>query len=1023
MNYFRNSYEYRWSNIEPIQNLNKFHNAALDQTVSFSTPVLSCYGTLDSVNWEYLFDMNIITRVYRTKTQKVEQESSGMYRYENVGQKELFATFHSGPTSILDNSNSAYWAGNGTACLRRIVSTSGSTKSGDEKPNEFYSFANYYTTSAVLAQVQSENDRTITFTMPALSDEDIELGVGYRYDIECVANPINANAMMSFYEAVFNGIYYEEVLGLFTYTRYEWSIYGNRTEVVSASAYKVNATLYHQDMSIMSEGGPLITKGEKYSAYQLLRKALLTCDTYILDNSTTSLDQYNSVGQKQPSIEFPILLDDTWNNRLQVAKINETIFEVNNLWELLIQIGYYLHAIPYLEFARDGTDRFVLKFKQLGGTKINNDENTKITVFNSRNLSEYFTQYDSYVTNLFSPQNLIEEWVVPKTSASSYLVSNNTAELQLSYAITEIVEFYISMYVNGQWQTKSALNHIFEKSIYDVLSNDNPYQVFPAKGSALYYNLGDSKIQGLNFVPPSVNDGELPMALKRIVQILWQGTEIEDVANLRFNNLKFHIKYRTQDTARINQFRPDIQRFMKNSSYEKYPHHEQFYNQQGKIIDSERYTANLYGKLIRVGNGVYQRQEYVKIPGTEKESGDLVMIDNEPYYVMVCENEEYPDAIFQKVTYSKNFNQLSNIVTIPSEPRFYEVSERSKIRREVRVMDFFSLCTEKNTEAKAPVFLNNSKWKEFLRNLIFNENSQDLPNYAWTRFRVDRMREHNYDNNKMFPSSLLDRSGVNVVPCSPSDHSDVIVPLLHFPLHDGIVFTWSMLDNFKAGDFIDDHVYTETTETDDAYLSMQPMRYVDTYGRADLFSFKLFNKTDWSHSEAQKLPRAVVNPDKADCIVAVQGNDTTYIALDKDCREEISINYHINLLHNVPDGDDDFITFPNLFGTKENPGKLKVALLSDIQSMFNENQNITNADILADSEKGEIDYQLIDDDMNAIEIRFNLSADVDLSKVKSIVLYEGELSTGKFAYIIKNVHKLADEDKLQSWWIYPVYTD
>lgn len=1015
MDYFRNSYEYRWSNTEGIDFL-RYHNIALDIVVSFQTPKLTCFGCYGA-DWTELFEMNVITRIYRTKTKKKEQLGSGMYRYEDDGAREVYATFYSGPTSIPDKNDEVYYASGGSARLRTIRYDHQS----DVENRTAGSFSDYFSTSGILAQVQSENYKTITFTMPKLTDEEIEQGIGYKYEIECVANPITAGAMFGSYQATHNGWVVMPVL-VTQPARFTWTINGYG-EVVDASSCKITSTLYHQDMTSLSEGGPLITKGVKYSAYQLLRKALLTCDTYILDNSTTSLDQYNSVGQKQPSIEFPILLDDTWNNRLQVAKINETIFEVNNLWELLIQIGYYLHAIPYLEFARDGTDRFVLKFKQLGGTKINNDENTKITVFNSRNLSEYFTQYDSYVTNLFSPQNLIEEWVVPKTSASSYLVSNNTAELQLSYAITEIVEFHISMNVNGEWQTKSALNHIFEKSIYDVLSNDNPYQVFPAKGSALYYNLGDSKIQGLNFVPPSVNDGELPMALKRIVQILWQGTEIEDVANLRFNNLKFHIKYRTQDTARINQFRPDIQRFMKNSSYEKYPHHEQFYNQQGKIIDSERYTANLYGKLIRVGNGVYQRQEYVKIPGTEKESGDLVMIDNEPYYVMVCENEEYPDAIFQKVTYSKNFNQLSNIVTIPSEPRFYEVSERSKIRREVRVMDFFSLCTEKNTEAKAPVFLNNSKWKEFLRNLIFNENSQDLPNYAWTRFRVDRMREHNYDNDKMFPSSLLDRSGVNVVPCSPSDHSDVIVPLLHFPLHDGIVFTWSMLDNFKAGDFIDDHVYTETTETDEAYLSMQPMRYVDTYGRADLFSFKLFNKTDWSHSEAQKLPRAVIDPDKADCIVAVQGNDTTYIALDKDCREEISINYHINLLHNVPDGDDDFITFPNLFGIKENPGKLKVALLSDIQSMFNENQNITNADILADSEKGEIDFQLINDDMNAIEIRFNLSADVDLSKVKSIVLYEGELVTGKFAYIIKNVHKLADGDKLQSWWIYPVYTD
>ena len=111
----------------------------------------------------------------------------------------------------------------------------------------------------------------------------------------------------------------------------------------------------------------------------------------------------------------------------------ETIFEQKNLWEVFLQSGYYKHAIPRLDFATDGTDRFALKYQQLGVTKKKADESNKITVFNSRNLSEFFTQYDSYVTNLFSPQNVVDEWRVIKTSDTNYSVSNNTAEIHAKY--------------------------------------------------------------------------------------------------------------------------------------------------------------------------------------------------------------------------------------------------------------------------------------------------------------------------------------------------------------------------------------------------------------------------------------------------------------------------------------------------------------------------------------------------------------------------------------------------------------
>lgn len=269
--------------------------------------------------------------------------------------------------------------------------------------------------------------------------------------------------MLQYYEATHNGTanYYDT--GKIIIPIYNWKISTSKESTVDPSSCKITSTIYYQDMTKTSIGGAFIKKGVKYSAYQLLRKALLTTDTYLLENGKVSLDEYHD-NDPLTSINYPILLDPIWNNRLETAKINETIFEGKNLWEVLIQIGYYLHAIPYLEYATDGTDRFVLTFRQLGGTKDNKSASTKMTVFCSRNLSEYFTQFDSYVTNLFSPQNEVEEWIVPKTKASHCLVSNDTAMLQLTKPITELLAFdIIRTLPDGTQEIEPALEYVFEQ--------------------------------------------------------------------------------------------------------------------------------------------------------------------------------------------------------------------------------------------------------------------------------------------------------------------------------------------------------------------------------------------------------------------------------------------------------------------------------------------------------------------------------------------------------------------------------
>lgn len=1014
VNYFRNSYRYVWddASLNSIRGLKLNLDASSSHEVEFTVPRLSCQGCYDSGVWSSeLFEMNTITTVKRIKLFNGSPVSS-----------DTIVTKTSGATSLPNVNDALFYSDGNSAALRAISDWYW----GGDRPPSAGGFNEHWSTHPTLAQASSSYaDKTIRFNTDALSIAEIDDGYSYLYEISCVANPVNTSGMIYYYEKTHNGKCTASLNSALQVVQwYESSVTTTQNAVISSSALPCNASFNSLDLSTDATGGPFLVKGVKYSCFDLLRRALLTVDTQILDNSKLGLDSILDADFNEIGIQYPILLHPDWNNRLKSAKVYETIFEVKNLWEVLIQIGYYLHAIPYLEFATDGTDRFLLTFRQLGATKVKNDDSNKITVFNSINLSEYFTQYDAYVTNMYSPQNVVEEWITAKTSDSSYLISNNTSELQTSYPMLEIIEYDITYdgSVGGVAGTKSALQFIFEESIYKVLTSDNPQKVTPAKGNAVYYQLASNKISGLNYVPPQESAGTFPMAMQELCRKLFGagGDEAFDAGKLKFNSLLFHIKYRTQDSLRFSQIRPDIQNFMKNSAYEKYPHHEQFYGQQDKIVDSERFSANLFGRLVRVGNSVYQRQEQASA-GNEKESGDLVYLGSDPYYVISVENEFYSDAILQKVTYSKNFNQLSNIVTIPSEPRFYEVSERSKIRRETRIMDFLELSTVKNAKAANPRFLNNSTWRDFIKRLIFNKDPVTLPNFAYIKFRADYKRNHvgSYgqyiEPEQLFPSSEIDRTDPNnIMPKASSDHSECVVPLQHYPLHDGITFEWDMEDNFKVGDYSDTGITGTGNTENDAYIAQQSHRYVDVMGRADLYTFKFFNKTDWTYGQAQELPKAVFIPNDTDCQMFLP--DPYLIGLDKDNREEISGNYQINLLHRASEEGDDFITFPNLFGQKDSP--LIMCLLSEPQSMFNENLSITTANVIADN----VSYNLIDDALGGIELRIT-DPGVDLTEVKSIALYQVDEAGGKYAYIVKNVVYLSNTSKLQSWWIYPVYND
>lgn len=1004
-NYFRNSYAYKWRNLETLRSL--YLNLASNEShnINFEIPQLICQGCPNGGSFEDLFEINTVTRVWRTET---------LFNSPVEGTRTLLIEKENGATELLNTSNSSYYIENGKAYLRKLEEW-GEGSIWEEAPyyDQKDKFSNHYIEGFLLASSSvTYNNKNIQFEIPSLNVFEIEQGKGYLYEIEIFAKPSISNSMVEYYsvKCFAESKYYPgSIIGVG-----DWGYRSKGEEeqciVLNPNSIYIKTTFNVTDLSSEAVGGPLLMKGVKYSCYDLLRKALLTVDTQLINNDEIGIDD----------IEYFLILDPAWENRLKTYKVQETILENKNLWEVLIQIGYYLHAIPYISFSEDGTDRFLLSFRQLGDIKKKNDTSNKITIFNSKNLNNYFTQYDSYVTNLFSPQNLVDEWLVVKSNDATALIYNNNAIIKTSYNISEIVAFDINYdgSAGGESGTKSALNYIFEKSIYEILTSE--YNVSPGKGDSLYYELGTNLIEGLTYTPPTPDGSVMPFALKRIVGKIFSGVSTKD---LKYNNLSFHITYRTQDTMRISQVRPNLQDFLKNSSYEKYTHNEQYFGQQDKIIDSERFSRNLFGKLIRVGNDIYQRQEYV-IDGNDKESGDLIEINGEPYYVTVIENEFYPDATLQKVTYSKNYNQLSQIVTIPSEPRFYEVSERSKIRREVRFFDFLSISTNKPSVTKTPRYLKSDSWQKFIKDLIFADSTETtIPNYTWIRFQADKKRIHtgSYGQyvppNQMFPSVEIDRTNPNqIMPKESSDHADVIVPLLHFPLQDGIIFECDMEDNFKAGDSTDTTINGKNDTVDEAYYALQSVRYCDVLGRADLLCFRMFYKDDWTHDQSQQLPKAAIEPTEEMSQLYIP--EPLCAVLEKDCRCMISLNCQVCLLYRNDDGNGDYVTFSNIFGEKS--GRLNCCLLDKEVSMFDENTSVISGTVLKDN----ISYNLLENYQDGyLEIKFTTPSDIQLESIKSIVFYEIDDENNRVSYLAKNFKNGISGESIPTFYIYPVFND
>jgi hypothetical protein len=169
----------------------------------------------------------------------------------------------------------------------------------------------------------------------------------------------------------------------------------------------------------------------------------------------------------------------------------------------------------------------------------------------------------------------------------------------------------------------------------------------------------------------------------------------------------------------------------------------------------------------------------------------------------------------------------------------------------------------------------------------------------------------------------------------------VYTPLVSYSSKNTLTLEWDMEDNFSAGDcsspVLDEYGNEKTLQwglnlysiinfirerdntPQQAYRSKMPVRYVDTYGRADLFDYIFTKHYDLSFSQIRDLPSTDISTKSASAVGCLGGsndnacwnirkqstfndgvaeflsNDKGYI-IAKDNRERLSFNYNAQLI-------------------------------------------------------------------------------------------------------------------------------
>lgn len=550
----------------------------------------------------------------------------------------------------------------------------------------------------------------------------------------------------------------------------------------------------------------------------------------------------------------------------EFEKIESPEFAFTNmtLKEILDQIGGYIHGIPRIE--REGDTRIVY-YDMLGGTdvaKLSDPRYKYIAETRSHNIEDYATQLDSTVENFVNTADggegaITEPWVggwksVRSEEAYARITDGNMV-IETKYPIYSVQK----LMVINDGHAADITPYLFEGADYGRLSSfDNIYPT--SKAFAIYYEVGQKNIRGLNFKTKSIwGNAVVPYAIANIVKAA-TGTSIsESIWNTdpevgKYPNLTFQITYTPIFTSRVLQRKLaiDPDEFKRTLAY----------GQAANLVETRYYGENLKGAIARMGNAEITRTYCLADLSLVPKKGQLWLLDGDEYYVSDIGIAIYAGAVYCTVGLSKDFNRLSQYVGINSEWRAYEVSERKAYDRDIAYADLAVIGDPIESDGKALI------------------TSKGIGDVAYS-----------------FVASFGTKNHVNIAAVksyvNEQQQAEVSLPVISTAFGNSLSFSFGMEDNYSAGA---QSVYGDNGDIKGFWQTDVP--YGDYYGRIDTVGFKLSTAGDTSYriEDNTGTPTELPSGDFVSTNVPASIETTSKLVVRKDGRETLRFNYSIQFV-------------------------------------------------------------------------------------------------------------------------------
>lgn len=503
-------------------------------------------------------------------------------------------------------------------------------------------------------------------------------------------------------------------------------------------------------------------------------------DTKPIPSITDVINRILDVGLPRMAYQTPKYhLDPVIAEKLASVPSPEFFLPRMTLFEALLTVGHYIHAIPRLIFneTTQKADTITYDFLGLDEEYTFPSSSCIVGYKNIQNGDDYCGALDDYaenVVNTIDPGagSITEQWKTLRT-ASGQAIDNDTAVIETEKPIYRIIKVEMGYTDNSTNAIVGDITQfVYEQAEYDGLFVSDKATYPNSVSYALCYQQGTRYIKGFNTTSSSllnfIQNFNKP-SIVNIAKLATRDNSIIDTDQL-YGNLAFRVTYIPMDNLRIRQYKP----------YTGYPNDNIFYNQQNaNTVEANYYGENLKGKIARLGNEIQVYTVRFKHASELPRVGMILADDEKKPYVYKITTKRARNFITADIYCTQDFNRLSEYFGLNSNFRLYEVSERQSIDRQVIVPRIIrvSFNNDLSTQNDFP-FITANGARRFMDTFL-----QEM-----------KLATGDFGKNaKVAAMQLCDDEGVKIGDYCYAKAVNSVA------LGNSLSFSWAFEDNFSAG--------------------------------------------------------------------------------------------------------------------------------------------------------------------------------------------------------------------------------